>query len=460
MTFPRTYASILRIAFLIILVLALCGPSTAITAGLSPSSRLVRVAAGSLSVDSTPQGATVFVDGTRAGTTPLATYTTIPGTHALVVTLAGYQNYTATVTVSDGQNTAVSCRMSSIRGLTVVHAPVQTIGTPLVVRTITLNPTTTAPDSSKPWISGNTPSSLLTCEEPGNKIVYSGSDGNMAQGMPITFTIFDKPQSTVHDLPASGVVIGTTQVLPYPYDNNWSFTWHGGVPGYVLTPGAWYRVNVSLAPDNGLQFPFQYQCQPHDQWISGTAMSPNITCKKPTDVVTFLGSSGNISEGTPITFTILDPHGVTQKELPDNGVLLGTAIVRHDGFWRYNWSGAVTGYTLTYGNMYEIRAEHTETDYLRLGVNYYCQPGDVPQALPDASVMAVNPQAVVLSTQVQLSGAVSGSSGQGSSGDSAKGGGEVAMSPLVPVQPDSPTPLKSIFDFFGSLFGGGKPVPK
>ena len=54
----------------------------------------------SLSIDSSPSGATLQLDGVTVGTTPFSTQVLPPGRHAVVLKKAGYQDYTATVSSS------------------------------------------------------------------------------------------------------------------------------------------------------------------------------------------------------------------------------------------------------------------------------------------------------------------------------------------------------------------------
>jgi len=56
-----------------------------------------------LSVSSIPSGASVTVDGTPSGTTPLSLRAVTAGVHTVVLTLDGYNPFTTTVTVSPGQ---------------------------------------------------------------------------------------------------------------------------------------------------------------------------------------------------------------------------------------------------------------------------------------------------------------------------------------------------------------------
>lgn len=67
-----------------------------------------------LSVSSNPAGAAVTLDGTYAGTTPLSRTAVPAGAHTLVLTLDGYDPYTATVTVVPGRELKASYTLAAV----------------------------------------------------------------------------------------------------------------------------------------------------------------------------------------------------------------------------------------------------------------------------------------------------------------------------------------------------------
>jgi Zn-dependent protease len=78
----------------------------AVTAATSEVSYLT---SSTLSIGSTPSGAAVTINGVSAGTTPLNNLNLIPATaYTIVLTLSGYQDYSATLTLVNGENRAVS----------------------------------------------------------------------------------------------------------------------------------------------------------------------------------------------------------------------------------------------------------------------------------------------------------------------------------------------------------------
>jgi PKD repeat protein len=63
---------------------------------------------GSIAVASSPSGATVSIDGSEKGTTPLTIQQVKAGSHTLAVGKDGYQDSAATITVNEGMTTSVS----------------------------------------------------------------------------------------------------------------------------------------------------------------------------------------------------------------------------------------------------------------------------------------------------------------------------------------------------------------
>jgi hypothetical protein len=88
------------------------------TAALSPM----------LYVSSTPSGASVAVNGAARGTTPL-TLGLSPGTYTVLVTLDGYRDYTATVTLAEGSRVAVDAQLQAAPGAGAVRENVRLVNT-------------------------------------------------------------------------------------------------------------------------------------------------------------------------------------------------------------------------------------------------------------------------------------------------------------------------------------------
>ncbi len=71
---------------------------------------------GSVYVTSSPQGATATLDDSRTGTTPY-TFTSVPvGSHAIRISLPGYETYTGTVSVTSGSAPTVSVTLPQLSG--------------------------------------------------------------------------------------------------------------------------------------------------------------------------------------------------------------------------------------------------------------------------------------------------------------------------------------------------------
>ena len=69
-------------------------------AGKTVKIRATLVAAGELTVASTPAGATVFIDGVRRGVTPLALELPL-GDHTVIVERTGFQRFEKKVKLAD-----------------------------------------------------------------------------------------------------------------------------------------------------------------------------------------------------------------------------------------------------------------------------------------------------------------------------------------------------------------------
>jgi hypothetical protein len=85
------------------------GTMTVLSAVLVP-------ATGSISVNSTPPGATIVLDGTTNGTTPAFFTGIYVGNHTLVLKKNGYYDYSANVTASPGNTTSISATLTATTG--------------------------------------------------------------------------------------------------------------------------------------------------------------------------------------------------------------------------------------------------------------------------------------------------------------------------------------------------------
>jgi hypothetical protein len=81
-----------------------------------------------LYISSVPSGAAVTADGTARGVTPV-TIGLYPGTHTIVLSLAGYKDYTTTVTLADGEKKAFEAQLVRALSAGTFRQDVSTIGT-------------------------------------------------------------------------------------------------------------------------------------------------------------------------------------------------------------------------------------------------------------------------------------------------------------------------------------------
>jgi PKD repeat protein len=101
-------------------------------------------ATGSLEVNSDPDAASLFIDGSYRGSTPFKASSIAPGTHTVLITKNGYVDYTQSVTVRAGQNLVFSAVLSpnQITTVTTTPAPFETVTTtPTPFETVTTTPT-------------------------------------------------------------------------------------------------------------------------------------------------------------------------------------------------------------------------------------------------------------------------------------------------------------------------------
>lgn len=84
---------------------------------------------GSIQVNSTPQGASVYLDGTDTGLTTNSTLTAVsPGSHTVTLVKEGYEDYEEIISVTAGQTTTVNANLAAII-ITVTNPTSSTIWT-------------------------------------------------------------------------------------------------------------------------------------------------------------------------------------------------------------------------------------------------------------------------------------------------------------------------------------------
>jgi len=149
---------------------------------------------GTLEIDSSPSGASVFLDGTYIGkTTPTgpARFDGItPGTHSLRLVLEGYEDYATDILISEGSTTTVPLVTLVPIPTTVTTSPTPT-RTPTPTPSPTPTPTTTTTTSPTPTetttpIESTTPAGLpATSPVPSNTTVpFETGPGNQGGLLP------------------------------------------------------------------------------------------------------------------------------------------------------------------------------------------------------------------------------------------------------------------------------------
>ena len=88
-------------------------PGTTGIPTITPTQTLSKTGTGTLSVTSTPRGASVSLDGAFVGFSPLTLTGVSDGSHELKLSRSGYQDYITAVTVTGGETTTVSASLTS-----------------------------------------------------------------------------------------------------------------------------------------------------------------------------------------------------------------------------------------------------------------------------------------------------------------------------------------------------------
>ncbi len=84
------------------------GQTATVNAYLNPSQTY-----GSLRVSSSPSGADIYIDGNYFGYTPTTVGNIVPGTHSVLLRLAGYQDWTGSVNIVAASTTTISPTLSA-----------------------------------------------------------------------------------------------------------------------------------------------------------------------------------------------------------------------------------------------------------------------------------------------------------------------------------------------------------
>jgi hypothetical protein len=96
---------------------------------------------GSVSVYSSPLGASVLIDGKYYGTTPASLTNIPPGNHIIRLSLSGYYDYEGTIYVLAGQTTDAFGTLPPLSQFSTSPTPVPTTAVPIIVQVPTAEPT-------------------------------------------------------------------------------------------------------------------------------------------------------------------------------------------------------------------------------------------------------------------------------------------------------------------------------
>ena len=208
---------------------------------------------GWLTIISTPSGAEVSIDGVAAGVTPVTGRELGAGTHAIRITMAGYEPYETGKTIGAGEEAAVDATLNEI--------PVTTAPTTRPTETVTMLPTTsetTIPvTTSGPCVGCDKGWIRVNCNVDGATVSFDDlSSGCTVSGgscdtevtttiMPFrTFTV-QKPgyrifTGPVASWPAKGETVNLYATLnPVPLDGNIQVISHPSGAVVTLDGGSW-----------------------------------------------------------------------------------------------------------------------------------------------------------------------------------------------------------------------------
>ena len=88
--------------------------TTAIPSATATATSRVVAPTGSLSINTTPRGASIVIDGTLSGISPATISGLSPGSHTLLLRLNGYEEVSAPVTITAGQTQTYSTALSPV----------------------------------------------------------------------------------------------------------------------------------------------------------------------------------------------------------------------------------------------------------------------------------------------------------------------------------------------------------
>jgi hypothetical protein len=182
---------------------------------------LITVQRSTVTIYSDPSGASVYLDGTYIGTTPIEDYVVVPGTHTITVLKEGYQQISKVITVKEGENNIIRVSLEPLvkptpsSVTTYVNAK-----TPEIIVDLS--------SSERKLIVGQTGTITLTVKNSGDIDVYVSVDLYLPNGI------------TISRSPIGGSVSGNL------------VTWMG-----VLESGRSHSIYVEFSPNDVGNYKFQ-----------------------------------------------------------------------------------------------------------------------------------------------------------------------------------------------------------
>ena len=142
-----TEADLINTRLMTVLLNSRVPATTPPTAIVTPTSTVpVQPDSGSISVYSSPLGASILIDGRYYGTTPANLTAVTAGNHIIRLALSGYYDYEGTVYVLAGQTTHAFGTLQPLNQYTAPPTPVPTTAVPIIIEVpATAQPTQTGP---------------------------------------------------------------------------------------------------------------------------------------------------------------------------------------------------------------------------------------------------------------------------------------------------------------------------
>jgi hypothetical protein len=99
---------------------------------------------GSVKIFSSPEGASILIDGVYVGTTPGTVNGVLAGNHILRLTLSGYYDYEGSIYIVPGQTNQGYGTLQPMNQVTAAHTAIPTVIVPVIVPVVTATNNSTA----------------------------------------------------------------------------------------------------------------------------------------------------------------------------------------------------------------------------------------------------------------------------------------------------------------------------